>query len=69
MEPFPEHIDPDLLIVYLSGEANPKEESAIQKWLAESEDNRAQFDALQKLWQEAEFFVSFFAGYSVFVSI
>jgi transmembrane sensor len=53
MEPFPEHIDPDLLIVYLSGEANPKEESAIQKWLAESEDNRAQFDALQKLWQEA----------------
>jgi len=53
MEYNPEHIDPDLLIAHLSGEANPQEEAAIQKWLALSEDNRAQFDAMQKLWQEA----------------
>ncbi len=53
MEYNPEHIDPDLLIAYLSGEANPQEEAAIQKWLAESEDNRTRFDAMQKLWQEA----------------
>lgn len=39
-----------LLAKYLNGETTAEENERVQKWIAASEDNRAEFDVLQKLW-------------------
>ena len=42
-----------LLAKQLAGEANADELKVVESWLAESSENRAYFDGLKRLWQEA----------------
>jgi transmembrane sensor len=43
-----------LLAKYLAGEANEKEKAAVEKWLGQSTDNRAEFGKLRSEWKIME---------------
>jgi len=43
-------INDELIVKYLTGEADPEEAIALQGWL-ESPDNRAYFDSFQAIWE------------------
>jgi transmembrane sensor len=45
-----EHMD-DLIAKKLANEANAEEQRALTNWLAQSSDNKAYFDQLQRLWE------------------
>ncbi len=47
-------IYPDLLIAFLSGECSMQDQVLVRQWIAASEENRAQFEAMEKLWLEAD---------------
>lgn len=43
-----------LLAKYLAGEANEKEKAAVEKWLGQSAENRAEFEKLRSEWKIME---------------
>lgn len=44
------HPDHDLLAKYLAGETTMSESETVESWLAESEENMAEFDRLSAIW-------------------
>ncbi len=48
-----EHIDPDALAAYLSGEMNMDERHRIEAWIAAKEENRREFESYREIWQLA----------------
>jgi transmembrane sensor len=43
----------NILAKYFNGEATAEENAAVQQWIAASEENRADFELLQKLWSKS----------------
>jgi transmembrane sensor len=43
-----------LLAKYFNGETTAEENERVQEWMAASEDNRVEFDLLQKLWNRSD---------------
>jgi ferric-dicitrate binding protein FerR (iron transport regulator) len=54
MRTFPENMDPDLLVAFLSKETSPEETILVKEWIASSEENNARFEALEKVWNASE---------------
>ena len=55
MNPEEEHIDEfERLGRFLAGESSPEEIAWVERWLAESEDNRKVFDGLAEVWTLGE---------------
>jgi len=48
------HIDDDLLVKQLLGEATEEETLAVNKWKEESESNRAYYQQLKKIWDTSK---------------
>lgn len=48
------HPDHDLLAKYLAGETTTAESEQVEAWLAESEENMAEFERLSTIWDGAE---------------
>ncbi len=46
--------DWSLLAKYLAGETNEKEKAAVEKWLGQSAENRAEFGKLRSEWKIME---------------
>lgn len=47
-----QHIDYDLLMLYLTKEADTQQVNEVEEWLGASEENRIVLDELEKLWIE-----------------
>lgn len=47
-----QHIDYDLLMLYLTREADTQQVEKVEEWLASSEENKVILDELEKLWIE-----------------
>lgn len=45
-----EHIDPEALAAYLSGNLAPEELSKVEEWIRASEANRQEYEAFRSLW-------------------
>lgn len=45
------HINPDLLVKYLLGEANPEERRLTEEWINAGEANRKAFDDFKLIWE------------------
>lgn len=45
-----EHIDPEALAAYLSGNLAPEELSKVEEWIRASEANRREYEAYRSLW-------------------
>jgi ferric-dicitrate binding protein FerR (iron transport regulator) len=54
MRTFPENMDPDILIAFLCDETSPEESILVKEWIASSEENKARFEALNKIWNVSE---------------
>lgn len=48
------HINDDLLIKYLLGEANGEERATVENWLATDEANKVYFRQLQLIWEKSK---------------
>lgn len=48
------HIDDDLLVKYLLGEATAEERAQVEAWLAASESNRTYYAQLQQVWERSK---------------
>ena len=49
-----QHMDEELLIRFIIGEANDHERIMAQKWINQSDDNKIHFEKLLKTWSAAE---------------
>lgn len=49
-----QHIDEELLIRFIIGEANNKESILVKEWIDLTHENQLQFEELQKIWSAAE---------------
>ncbi|WP_419700352.1 FecR family protein [Mucilaginibacter sp. NFX135] len=47
------HMDDDLLVKYLAGEATPAEHQQVEDWVAASETNRKLFDDFKLIWDQS----------------
>lgn len=47
------HMNDDLLVKYLVGEATPDESAQVQQWISAAEQNRQYFDQFKKIWDES----------------
>ena len=47
-------MDEDLLIRFILGEANAAESLQVQQWIDESEENKAEFEKIRKVWSAAK---------------
>ncbi len=54
MKPYPENMNPDLLVLFLSKETSPEQEELVREWIVQSDDNRKQFEELKEIWEKAE---------------
>lgn len=54
MKPYPENMNPDLLVSFLSKEASPEQETLVREWIMQSDENRQQFEAFQKIWEQSD---------------
>lgn len=54
MRTFPENMDPDLLVAFLSNETSPEETIMVKEWIASSAENKARIEALEKIWNASE---------------
>lgn len=52
--PFEHSVDYELLGRFFSGECTPEEAVHTQSWIDASEDNRATYEALRSVWEQAE---------------
>ena len=50
MRTFPENINPDLIIAFLCNETSAEETLLVKEWIASSDENKASFEALSKIW-------------------
>lgn len=48
------HINDELLVKHLLGEANNSEQEALESWISESDANRQHYKQLQKIWDESK---------------
>ena len=48
------HIDDDLLVKHLLGEASPDEEKAVNGWMNESPANREYYSQFKKIWDQSK---------------
>ena len=48
------HIDEELLIRFIVGETNDNESVLVQDWIDFSDENKAQFEKIQKIWSATE---------------
>lgn len=48
------HIDDELLVKYLLGEANSKEQAEVQEWIQLSSSNRKYFEHFELIWKESK---------------
>jgi ferric-dicitrate binding protein FerR (iron transport regulator) len=53
MKVFPENINPDLLTAFLHGETDAQETVLVREWIESSAENKAEFEGLKKIWDEA----------------
>lgn len=54
MRTFPENINPDLVIAFLCGETSTEETLLVKEWIASSDENKASFEALSKIWNASK---------------
>jgi ferric-dicitrate binding protein FerR (iron transport regulator) len=54
MRTIPENMDPYLLTAFLSNETSPEENILVKEWIASSDENRARFEAINKIWNVSE---------------
>lgn len=54
MRTFPENINPDLIIAFLCNETSVEETLLVKEWIASSEENKASFEALSKIWNASK---------------
>lgn len=54
MKHFPENINPDLLIAFLSKETMPEQDLLVKEWIMASEENKKQFEALRSIWENSD---------------
>ncbi len=47
------HMDDDLLVKYLAGEATPAEHQQVEDWMAASETNKKLFDDFKLIWDQS----------------
>jgi len=47
------HVDYDLLAKYFAGETSTSESEEVEGWIGESDDNWAEFQRLNKVWEKA----------------
>ena len=47
------HMDDDLLVKYLAGEATPTEHQQVEDWMAASETNKKLFDDFKLIWDQS----------------
>lgn len=50
----PDPVSTDLLVAYLCGECQPHEKLHVRQWIEASEENKARFAEIQRIWQVAE---------------
>jgi ferric-dicitrate binding protein FerR (iron transport regulator) len=48
------HIDDDLLVKHLLGEASPEEEKAVTEWMNESATHREYYNQFRKIWDKSK---------------
>jgi ferric-dicitrate binding protein FerR (iron transport regulator) len=48
------HIDDDLLVKHLLGEASPEEEKAVNEWMNENATNREYYNQFKKIWDQSK---------------
>lgn len=48
------HIDDDLLVKHLLGEASPEEEQAVIEWMNENATNREYYSQFKKIWDQSK---------------
>lgn len=48
------HIDDDLLVKHLLGEASPEEGKAVSEWMNENATNREYYSQLKKIWDQSK---------------
>lgn len=48
------HIDDDLLVKYLLGEASSEEEQAVTEWMKESETHQEYYNQFKKIWDSSK---------------
>lgn len=53
MKPFPENMNPDLLIAFLNNETTPEQDVLVREWIDASEENRKQYEAIRTIWENA----------------
>ena len=51
MNELSENITPDLLVAYLNKELKQEEIILVEEWIAFSDENRREFESLQKIWE------------------
>ncbi|HEX2608357.1 MAG TPA: FecR domain-containing protein [Flavisolibacter sp.] len=52
------HINDDLLVKYLLGEASPEETLAIEAWVRETDENRTYLEQLRSVWEQSKILAS-----------
>ncbi len=53
-DPLNEHIDPELLVRFLSGDAEGQEKNKVQQWIDLNDRNKAYFDHMVTLWESSK---------------
>ena len=48
------HIDDDLLVKHLLGEASPEEEKAVNEWMNENATHREYYNQFKKIWDQSK---------------
>ncbi|PKP03379.1 MAG: hypothetical protein CVU11_08570 [Bacteroidetes bacterium HGW-Bacteroidetes-6] len=54
MKPYPENMNPDLLVLFLSKETSPEQEELVREWIMQSDENRKQFEEFKEIWEKSE---------------
>ncbi len=54
MEHLPKHINDELLVKYLLGEATPEEQQQVEGWISRSEENQRHFDHFKLIWDQSK---------------
>src|SRR6185436_16226808 len=48
------HIDDDMLVKYLLGEASPEEEQVVIEWMKENETHQEYYNQFKKIWDQSK---------------